>query len=317
MQRSREVSPARYRYITGLALAALLVIIVTGGAVRLTESGLGCSDWPTCEEDQFVPDLALHPMIEFVNRVITGVVSLAVIAAVLGSLWRSPRRRDLVMLSWGLVAGVLGQIVLGAIVVLSHLNPWLVLCHFLLSMVLVWNAVLVHHRAGIDDHEFAARPSSAPRPYARAITAIASVVIFTGTLVTGSGPHSGSHEGEAVERLPFDVPDIARVHGISVIALLATVVATVWWLHRDGADAGEQKRARLVLLALLLQGAIGYVQYFSDVPALLVGFHIAGAAALWVVVLWFHLNGSPLDDIELGGDLPAERAATAEEPALR
>ena len=123
------MTPARYRQVTGMALMALAVIVVTGTAVRLTESGLGCSDWPTCEKDQLIADFSLHPMIEFINRVFTGFVAVAVVIAVLGSLFRKPRRADLTWLSLGLVAGVIGQIFLGAFVVKSHLNPWLVLNH--------------------------------------------------------------------------------------------------------------------------------------------------------------------------------------------
>ena len=118
-----------------IALGLLAAIVVTGAAVRLTGSGLGCSDWPTCEQDRFVPEAEFHGWVEFGNRLVTGLVSGAVALSVLGSLARTPRRTDLVAWSWGLVAGVAAQILLGGIVVLSHLNPWLVLGHFALSMV--------------------------------------------------------------------------------------------------------------------------------------------------------------------------------------
>ncbi|MEM7094987.1 MAG: COX15/CtaA family protein [Actinomycetota bacterium] len=291
------MSPARYRAITGTALALLVLIVITGVSVRLTGSGLGCSDWPTCEEDQFVADLEVHAMIEFINRLITGLVSVAVMGAVLGSFFRQPRRRDLLWLSLGLVAGVLGQIVLGAFVVLSHLNPWLVLWHFILSMVLVANAVVLHAAAGREERP---PPVDRPRPYRWPITVLTMTAIFAGTLVTGSGPHSGSRDGEPIERLPFEVPDIARIHGITVALLVVTVVTTLWHLHRSGAPAGEQWRGRLVLAALVLQAGIGYVQYFSGVPALLVGMHVAGATFTWIAVLWFHLDASPEPD-----ELPA------------
>lgn len=293
------MSPGRYRKITGAALISLIVIVVTGAAVRLTESGLGCSDWPTCEEDQFVADLEIHAMIEFINRLITGIVSAAVIAAVLGSFFRRPRRKDLLYLSVGLVAGVLGQIVLGAFVVLSHLNPWLVLWHFLLSMVLIANAVALHARAAHDP----VPPRRPGRGYRWPITLLAAAAIFIGTLVTGSGPHSGSHEGESIERLTFAVPDITRIHGITVAVLLATVIATLWHLRRSDAPASEQKRARLVLMALIVQAAIGYVQYFAGVPVILVGIHVAGATFVWITVMWFHLDLSP----DLSHDLSPDR----------
>lgn len=287
-----DVAPERYRKVAIIALASLVAIIITGGAVRLTGSGLGCSDWPTCEEDQLVPDFEYHAMIEFINRLITGVVSAAVMVAVLASRRRNPVRADLVKLSWGLVAGVLGQIGLGALVVFSHLNPWLVLGHFALSMVLVWNAVLLVHRAGLDDDDFANSSARVYRPQAWLISSLTSVVVLTGMLVTGSGPHAGSREGEHVERLPFDVPDIAQVHGASVIALLTSTAMVMLWLSRHGAPEAEQRRIKVVLGVILLQGAIGYTQYFTGVPALLVGFHIAGAAALWIAVIWYHLNSA-------------------------
>lgn len=286
------MTPAQYRKISGSALVALVVIVVTGAAVRLTGSGLGCSDWPTCEQDQLVADLEVHAMIEFVNRVITGFVSIAVIAAVLGSFFRTPRRSDLLYLSLGLVVGVIGQIVLGAFVVLSHLNPWLVLGHFLLSMVLVANAVVLHARAGYDPVP-AAR---AGRRYRWPVTVLALSAILGGTLVTGAGPHSGSRDGDVIERLPFDVPDIARVHGSIVVAFVLVVIATIWHLHRTNARANEQWRARLVLLALVAQAGLGYVQYFTGVPVILVGFHVAGATLTWIFVLWLHLDLSPEPD---------------------
>lgn len=290
-----------------MALVALVVIVITGTSVRLTESGLGCSDWPTCEENQLVADLELHAMIEFINRVITGLVSIAVIAAVLASMRRIPRRRDLTLLSWGLVAGVVGQIVLGRFVVLSHLNPWLVLNHFLLSMVLVANATVLHARAGYDP----VPPKRPGRSYRWPITGLTIAAIIAGTFVTGSGPHTGSYDGDNIERLPFDVPDIARVHGGIVVALVLFVIATVWHLNRTDAPPAEQWRARLVLLSLIMQAGIGYTQYFTGVPVLLVGFHIAGATLTWIAVLWFHLDMSPEPD-----ELDDKRGIATDEPSI-
>ncbi len=290
-----------------MALIALVFIVITGTSVRLTESGLGCSDWPTCEEDQLVADLELHAMIEFVNRVITGLVSIAVIAAVLASRRRQPQRRDLTWLSWGLVAGVLGQIVLGRFVVLSHLNPWVVLNHFLLSMVLVANAVVLHARAGYDPVPARRRG----RQYRWVITGLTSAAIVAGTFVTGAGPHTGSYDGDAIERLPFDVPDIARVHGAFVIALVISVIATMWHLRKVAAPNSEQWRARVVLVSLIVQAGIGYTQYFTGVPVVLVGFHILGATLTWIAVVWFHLDLSPLPE-----EVRDERGERAAEPPI-
>ncbi len=280
------LSPPAYRRVTLFALLALAFIVVTGGAVRLTGSGLGCPDWPTCAENRVVAPWEYHAMVEFVNRTITGLVSVAVMLAVLGSLVRRPRRKDLLWLSIGLVAGVIGQIVLGGLTVLFHLKPGFVMAHFLLSMVLIANAVVLHHRAG--------RPAGPTRPavgpdvlgLGRLQVAVAALVIFLGTIVTSSGPHGGD---EDAERLPFLLPDVTRLHGIAVMLFLAVSLVTLWRLRRAGVDGRILRRSELLLAVLVAQGVLGYVQYFTGVPALLVGFHIAGATAVWVAVLRLHL----------------------------
>lgn len=307
----RTISPESYRHITRLALVLLAFIIVTGVAVRLTGSGLGCSDWPTCEQDQLVAEVDdVHAMVEFVNRVITGLVSLAVIAAVLGSMWRAPRRRDLTLWSWGLVAGVLAQIVLGALVVREHLPPELVMGHFLVSMVLVWNAMVLHHRAGLPDEAVVPRRLPAVQQHVRALTALATAVLVTGTFVTGAGPHSGSETQETkdaleaqgvdvssldaseleVERLPFDVADVARVHGATVMVFLALAVWLALRLRREDAPQDLFAGAQLLITVVVAQAGVGYLQYFSGVPVLLVGVHVAGAIAVWMVTLSLHLR---------------------------
>ena len=281
-----RVSPAAYRKITVGALALLALIIVSGGAVRLTGSGLGCSDWPACENDQLVAPLETHAMIEFINRLITGLVSAIVIAAVLGSHWRVPRRTDLVWLSWGLVAGVLAQIVLGGLVVLYELPPALVIGHFLLSMVLLWNAVVLLWRAS-DDSERRGEMRERPHWVGSAVVALTSVVIVTGTIVTGAGPHGGD---EDAERIDVAVRDVAQVHGTTVVVLLMALAGLVWWLWHRRAPERAQMWGRTVLGVALAQGLIGYVQYFTGVPVLLVGAHIAGAALLWIATVFFWLN---------------------------
>ncbi len=276
------LSPTAYRRVTLFALLALTFIVVTGGAVRLTGSGLGCPDWPTCAKDRVVAPWEYHAMVEFVNRTITGLVSVAVMLAVLGSLVRRPRRRDLLWLSIGLVGGVIGQIVLGGLTVLFELRPGFVMAHFLVSMVLLANAVVLHHRAG--------RPSGPTRPavgadvvaLGRLVVAAAGLVIFLGTIVTSSGPHGGD---ENAERLPFLLTDVARLHGIAVMLFLAVTLVTMAKLRRAGVDRGILQRSEVLLAVLVAQGALGYLQYFTGVPVVLVGFHIAGATAVWVAAL--------------------------------
>ena len=280
------LSPPAYRRVTLFALLALTFIVVTGGAVRLTGSGLGCPDWPTCAENRVVAPWEYHAMVEFVNRTITGLVSVAVMLAVLGSLVRRPRRKDLLWLSIGLVGGVIGQIVLGGLTVLFELKPGFVMAHFLLSMVLIANAVVLHHRAG--------RPGGPTRPavgadlltLGRLEVAAAALTIFLGTIVTASGPHGGDEE---VERLPFLLPDVARLHGIAVALFLAVTLVVLWRLRTAGVDRAIVRRSEVLLAVVVAQAALGYVQYFTGVPALLVGFHIAGATAVWVAVLRLHL----------------------------
>ena len=293
MRRRFEISPAGYRRVTLGALLALAFIVVTGGAVRLTGSGLGCPDWPTCTEGRIVAPLEYHALIEFVNRTVTGAVSVMVIVAVLAALRRRPYRRDLVWLAGGLVLGVIGQIVLGGLVVLFHLYPPLVMGHFVLSMVLVGNAVVLHHRAGLPDGSLPAPsgPSAGGplRPLGSWLVVWTAVVLALGTVVTGAGPHAGSHEGDLVERLPVAVRDAARLHAVAVWVLLALCLYTLWRARQDRAPAEVQRRGGVLLAVLCVQGAIGYLQYFNNVPPLLVAVHIAGATAVWVAVLRFRL----------------------------
>jgi heme a synthase len=283
-----RLSPRAYRRVTLGATLALAAIVVTGAAVRLTGSGLGCTDWPTCEQGQLAPaDLAHAPaMIEFVNRLFTGVVSVAVILAVLGSLLRSPRRRDLTWLSVGLVVGVVAQVLLGAAVVLFELSPRLVMGHFLLSMLLLWNAVVLHHRAGRPDGPVVPVVPARAVALTRAVFAAAAVVVFTGTVVTASGPHAGD---EQAARLDLHLPDVARVHGLSVVVLVALTVLTVWLLARERAPERAQLAGRVLVAVLLAQAGVGYAQWFSGVPALLVGVHIVGAVAVWTSVVRLNL----------------------------
>jgi cytochrome c oxidase assembly protein subunit 15 len=295
--RTFRLSPWAYRRIALLALLALTFIIVTGGAVRLTGSGLGCPDWPACADGRIVAERSFHPMVEFVNRVITGIVSFAVILAVLGSVIRRPRRRDLILLSTGLVLGIVGQIVLGGETVKHDLAPPYVMGHFLLSLLLVWDATVLHHRAGEDDgpagglrgRPGAARPVVPPDlvALARLIVVSAALAIFIGTVVTGAGPHAGD---PTARRLDLDVADVARFHGISVMLLLAITVVTLWRLRRVGAPRDAVRRGDVLLATLVAQAAVGYTQYFTGVPPLLVGIHIAGATAVWVAALRFNLG---------------------------
>lgn len=283
------VSPARYLSLTRAALWSLTIIVITGASVRLTGSGLGCSDWPNCEEDQLVSDLEYHGMIEFGNRMFTGVVALAVIGAVLGSLLRRPKRADLTRLSWGLVAGVIAQIVLGGLLVKTELDPRFTMGHFLLSMVLLWNATVLVHRAGLSDEQLERTPPDSVRRLTRVVMLIGTVVLVMGTVVTGSGPHSGSDEEEVAERLPFLVRDVTRIHSITALLLLGAVGYVLWLANQRGLV--DLRRAALLVTGLVLaQGVIGYWQYFTGVPVLLVGIHVTLASIAWINIVRLDLE---------------------------
>jgi heme a synthase len=296
--RRLRLTPTQYRRVTFVSAVLLAMIIVTGGAVRLTGSGLGCPDWPNCEPGRLTPYAAndYHAMVEFVNRTVTGLVSVVVVVAVLGSLVRVPRRRDLLLLSLGLVAGVVVQIILGKLVVEKLLSPPWVISHFLVSMVLLANALVLHRRAGQPDAGFA-RPAvqivaRSVLWMSRVLVVAATVVVVTGTVVTGAGPHSGDVPGTAqrATRLDLYIPDVARVHGTSAMVLLALVLATLLLVHRTRAPDAVTRRLEVLLVVLVAQAGVGYAQYFTGIPALLVGIHVAGATALWAATIWFALG---------------------------
>lgn len=278
-----HVSPAAYRTITLVALVALCFIIVTGGAVRLTGSGLGCSDWPGCEQERFVAAFELHPMVEFVNRVVTGFVSLSIAVAVLASIRRTPRRRDLTWLSLGLVGGVIGQIVLGAFTVAFELAPPFVMGHFLLSLVLVTNAVVLHHRAGVPDgaHRVVELVERRTRQGIVALGPLLAAAIVAGTVVTGAGPHGGD---EDAPRFGFAIDTVARIHSIGVLAFLGLLLWVINRLEKTSAPVAVRERSRQLMTVAVAQAVVGWVQYFTDVPALLVGIHILGATLVWVAL---------------------------------
>ncbi len=306
----RRLSPDSYRRITLVALVLLCFIVVSGALVRLSGSGLGCSDWPNCEEGELVAPLEYHALVEFVNRLVTGLVSAAVILAVLGSLVRAPRRRDLTRWSLGLVVGVIAQIVLGGIVVLAGLKPPFVMGHFLVSMVLVANAVVLHHKASqhdgagelgtgdvdIDDDDVdiatQAGPSIATR-LVRVVFALVVIVLVLGTIVTATGPHGGD---ETAERFDLPLRTVTRVHAGAVWALVALTIALCIVasraLRRGDRSAESLRRAATRLLVFeAVQGAIGYLQYFTDVPPELVALHVAGATATFIAAVQLLIVG--------------------------
>ncbi|MHB8681396.1 MAG: COX15/CtaA family protein [Acidimicrobiales bacterium] len=279
-----RVGPRAFLRLAKSALVLVVLNIVTGGAVRLTDSGLGCPDWPTCSKRSLTPALSFHPAVEFGNRMVVVVLCVVAAAAVVTAVARRPRRRDLVWLSVGLVGGVIGEAVLGGIVVYSKLNPYAVMTHFLVGMALLSVATVLALRAGRAPGPAVARVGRAERRLAAAMVGVLAVAVAAGTATTGAGPHAG---GKGAVRLPVALSDMARTHSGTVLVLGAFVLAELYLLYRSGAPDAVQERGRLLLAAMVAQGVIGYTQYFSHLPPLLVGIHLFGATVVWSAALWF------------------------------
>ncbi|MGC8464414.1 MAG: COX15/CtaA family protein [Acidimicrobiales bacterium] len=270
-----------------MTLVAMSIIIITGGAVRLTQSGLGCPTWPNCTAHHLAASFSFHPMVEFVNRLITIFCSGIIILIALAAFVRKPFRRDLAKLAFGLIGGLIAEIVLGGITVLEKLAPPFVMAHFMLALIVAWNALVLYRRASTPEPIRHRRVTIESVWVVRILLANLAAVIFMGTVVTGTGPHSGS---PISKRLPFQLRAVAELHADLVLFLIGLTLATVFLLHQGRAPADVQRTARFLLVAEAAQAAIGYTQYFTNLPALLVGFHIAGATLLWLTALWLYLS---------------------------
>ena len=270
-----------------LCLATLVgnaVIVLTGVAVRLTGSGLGCPTWPKCTDDSYVntPEFGIHGYIEFGNRTLTGVLSAVIGATILVTLLRTRRRRSMMLLAGAQFLGVLAQAVIGGITVLTGLNPWTVSAHFLVSMGLIYAAYALWQRSGEGDGP---RRYLVPMPLvwlARALATATAAVLVVGTIVTGSGPHSGD---KAAARTGLDPETVSQVHADVVFLLLGLTIAAVLALRAAGAPAAVTRAAMVLLVVELAQGLIGFVQYFTHLPVLLVALHVLGACAVWIAAL--------------------------------
>lgn len=290
--RAEGFTPDEFRRICVSALVLLAVIVVTGAAVRLTGSGLGCNDWPNCNDNNLVDVSSQHSAIEQVNRLFTFVVGLAVVLAALGAWVRRPRRRDLIWLSMALVAGIPAQGVVGAVVVWTKLNPVAVQLHFVLSMVLVAVAVVLVVRSREPDG--ATRVSAVvprTRHRLRLLVVWTALAIMAGTVVTGTGPHAGD---EKARRFTFlSITWVTRIH--SVIVWIAVLMAfNLLWHLRKRAHDREVLDAPLTLwiCVAVAQGGVGYLQYANGVPAPLVAAHVALATTLWATAVWLWCSTS-------------------------
>ncbi|MFC9157435.1 heme A synthase [Streptomyces bauhiniae] len=276
------------RTVRRAALAALVmsvVIVVTGGAVRLTGSGLGCPTWPTCTDDSLTTTRAMgvHGVIEFGNRMLTYVLCAAVGWAIIAARSRKPWRRDLTRLGWAQFWVVMGNAVLGGIVVLVGLNPYTVAAHFLLSTALITVATVTWQRTREGDTEPRPLVGGAVRQLVWSLVAAAVLLIAVGTVVTGAGPHAG--DSSEVARIPLDWEMIAKLH--AVLAWIVVTLTFALWFILKAVDApkGPLNRTRDLFLILLGQGVIGYIQYFTHLPEALVALHMLGSCLMWIATL--------------------------------
>jgi len=270
-------------------LVLQVLIVVTGGVVRLTGSGLGCPTWPNCVPGSYSPVVveatAYHQYIENGNRVLGAVVMAGAVAALVG-VWRWARgRRDLMTLAWGVLALTAGQVVLGGITVLTGLNPGTVMGHFLISMALVTLSTLLVVRER-ETHPRVPAPGLPVlvRRVGWLTAGVGGLVIVLGTVVTGSGPHSGDADEPA--RFGFDPRTVAWLHADAVMLFCGLVVAMVLAVHLLDRAVAARQPWRAVLLVTLAQGLVGYVQYATKLPELLVLVHMLGAALLTLVLTW-------------------------------
>jgi cytochrome c oxidase assembly protein subunit 15 len=277
MSKASEIATRVLAPASGLLLFAQAAIVVTGGAVRLTGSGLGCPTWPECTPGSYTPkpyqvEEQVKVWIEFGNRLLTFVLVLIAITVLISVL--ASGRKDLRGLALGQVLGIFGQGVLGGITVLTGLHPATVAAHFLLSIILIAGATSLRARR----HFPSEKQESLPLVRRIALTHIITtfLVIALGTIVTGTGPHAGD---ATTQRFPFDLRTVAWLHADAVIALFG-ITFGLYVVH--GVSPSTKRRLKIFLVIALGQGVIGYVQWFSDLPELLVGLHLVGSTLVWI-----------------------------------
>ena len=278
--------PAANPWLHRVLLVNLILeigIVVTGGLVRLSGSGLGCPTWPQCVPGSFIPvpyqAQGFHKLIEFGNRSLTSVVGIAAVLVIV-AIWRwAPGRRRLLWISALPLAGVLLQAVLGGVTVLTGLNPALVAAHFLASMVLVSLSAYLLYRANEGDGPPVVVVRREIRALARVVAALGAVVLVLGTIVTGSGPHSGD---ASTPRFGFDPRTISWLHADAVMLFAGLTVAVLLAVRLTTADPRPRRAWHAVLGVTVLQGVVGYTQYLTGLPELLVLVHMLGASLMAV-----------------------------------
>jgi cytochrome c oxidase assembly protein subunit 15 len=279
------MSLRRYRQIAILTVAGVCFLTVAGAVVRLTGSGLGCDDWPNCNNERFIDVSSGHAAIEQINRLVSGLVGIPTLLMAVGAFRVRPARRGLKAPSLIVLATILGNGVVGGLAVRGDLHPFLVQSHFLLAMLSIGFGLVAIHRARPEP--VGARSSIGVTPLVTALMlglgALVAASLATGTVVTGAGPHAGD---ETARRYGFDISTVAEVHSVTVWIAVAVFLALVVVLRREGALFERLSRnISTWMFVAVVQGGIGYLQYFNDIPATLVAAHVAGATALWVVTV--------------------------------
>lgn len=309
--RRLAVSPKLFTRFALASFIALGLIVISGAAVRLTGSGLGCPDWPSCYQHQLTASDNLHPIIEFGNRMVTIALVIVFAATVVAAYLRAPKRRDLIWLSWALIAGVVGDAVIGGIVVYTKLNPYLVMVHMWFSLAMLAVGVVLHHRSRYDYAPGARADVASPatRRLSRILVGLFVLVIMAGTGATGAGPHAGGSQGQLVaKRLPVALRDIVMAHSALALAFIGAVMAMFVILEATGAPARIRGGAKRLFVVGCAQGIVGFVQYATHLPVLLVELHVLGAVSLTIGMTSFQLGQVARDK---DPDLVAQKAAQA------
>jgi cytochrome c oxidase assembly protein subunit 15 len=290
--------------LTWASLTVNILIVVSGGVVRLTGSGLGCPTWPRCTDESFVPhgELGVHGVIEFGNRLVTFLIAAVAVATFVAAL--RVGRRGVTRLALVLAVGVPAQAVLGGVTVLVDLNPWVVAGHLLLSMAMIGVAVALVLRVRQPD---APAELAVPRPIAwlvALIFVVGWIVLYLGTVVTGSGPYAGD---AAAPRNGLDPRAMSQLHADFVFLLLGLTIAAWLVLRAVPAPGSLRDAVQVLLLVELAQGVIGFVQYFNGLPVVVVGLHLLGSALVSAALAWVLLSVRTRD--ALSEELAAGSAA--------
>ncbi|MFF4650018.1 heme A synthase [Streptomyces sp. NPDC001380] len=300
------------------ALVMSVVIVVTGAAVRLTSSGLGCPTWPRCTAETLAPTQAMgvHGVIEFANRLLTYVLCAAVGAAIVAARCAKPWRRRLTRLGWAQFGIVLSNAVIGGVTVLTGLNPYSVAVHLVASMALIWVALLMWERSREGDGEPGPAVSRPLVQLSYVLVAATTCLVLAGTVVTGAGKHSG--DSSDVPRIPLDYDRVTQFHADFAFVTVGLSLAMLFALRAVKAPAPARARARDLLVVLLAQGAVGFVQFFTGSPEVLVGAHLLGSTLVWIAALRIPLAlrvrpELPADDGHPGGAAPAVRGGGADD----